>query len=1009
MVMAFLPSAAAVGMTPPPVDFVRDVRPILSRHCFTCHGPSEEDRKAGLSLLDLESATADLGGAFAVVPGDRAESELWLRINDTEDPMPPRSMHKPLSSEQIELLGRWIDEGASYAPHWAYVSPPRQGEPDNLPVPVVVDDLIRRTLSEQGLQPARPADRTTLLRRATFDLTGLPPTPQEIDAFLADESPDAFERNLDRLLASHHFGERLATAWLDLVRYADTVGYHGDQDHKAWPYRDWVINAFNENMPFDRFTEAQLAGDLLSDADESSLIGSCYNRLLQTSHEGGVQLKEYRAIYMADRVRNVSEVWMGATIGCAQCHDHKYDPFTARDFHTFGAFFADIDDEEHLRNQYGGLNTLPTRRSPEMRIMTPDAEQRIANLNERQSRLTGQVDSIINGLADRRRAWATETLALAEQGRNSQRTWIDDTLDTGGQSQGDWTFTSRPELPAQSGSHYRIQKNNGLVQHYTHETDRKTMVVEEGDVFFCWVHLDPEDPPQALMIQCNTMGDWQHRATWGGDQISYGLKPEDWDGYRRQGELPPTGTWTRLEVPFSEIGLPPGTVVNGVAFTQFGGTVCWDRSGVESPGPAPRDVMEILATPQETWRDEQHTRVANHHASLQPEVIAINQQLAAIEQDRNRTRDSLPEVLYSRALETPREVRVLPRGDWLDESGELVEPAVPAFMGSIEPRNGGRADRLDLARWLLRSTREGGSGEMTARVFVNRIWAMLFGQGLCPSLEDFGGQGQPPTHPELLDILAVRFMDSGWDIKKLFRELMRSDTYRQSSFETPELVNIDPENLLHARQARFRLPAEMVRDTTLQVSGLLHDKLGGPSVKPPQPSGYYRHLNFPKRRYQANMNPEQWRRGVYIHWQRQYLHPMLKAFDAPTREECTAQRSESNTPLAALVLMNDPTYVEAARVFAQNILALDLPDDRSRISHALRQAISRTPSPPEVEVLQALLAGSREHYRVHPQAAEQLLAVGAMPRSDSIDVTEIAAWTEVARTILNLHETITRE
>ena len=1005
--------AAVVGSAPnvPPVDFVRDVRPILSQHCFACHGPNEDSRKAGLRLVDFESATRELDpGIAAIVPGDLERSELWQRINDPEDPMPPSEEHKALSPEQIEILGRWIESGASYAPHWAYVTPLATDLPNptrtNWALTESDSHLLAR-LDTEGLSPSPETDRVTLLRRVTFDLSGLPPTIEDLDAFLADTSPGAYENVVDRLLASPHFGERMASFWLDLVRYADTVGYHGDQEHHAWPYRDWVIRSFDENLPFDRFTIHQLAGDLVENPGQEQLVASGYNRLLQTTHEGGLQLKEYRAIYMADRVRNVAEVWMGATLGCAQCHDHKYDPYTMRDFYAFGAFFADIDDEEHLVNPYGGLNATPTRRLPEMRVESDASRARAAALVREIERIDREITASIAALEPQRTAWEADLLRRIEAGETHQQTWIDDVLETGGDVSGSWNFARVPEVAPKSGTSYRTQASGGLVQHYTQNTTKKRITVEEGDVLFAWVYLPPETPPQAVMLQCNTAGDWDHRAVWGEDAISYGRRDQDWNGYRRFGPLPETGAWVRLEVGFDQIGLPPGTVVSGIAFTQFGGTVHWDRVGVESGMAAPSEVITALETPGPERTDAMIATLRARHAGESPKVTALEANRAALEAEHAGIANTLPLSLYTRALETPRTVRIKPRGNWLDESGELVEPAIPEFLGTLG--GDGRLTRLDMAEWLVAPESEGGVGELTARVFVNRVWAMLFGVGLCPSVEDFGGQGRPPTHLELLDQLALAFVASGWDVKALVKDLVLSRAYRQSSMTDAVLIERDPENLLVARQSRHRLTAEMVRDTALSVSGLLVDKRGGPSVKPPQPPGYYKHPNFPKRRYMPNTDAEQWRRGVYVHWQRQFLHPMLRAFDGPTREECTARRANSNTPLAALALMNDPTFVEAARAFAQRVLAGNFSSDHEALVFAMRTATSRTPSPDEIKVLSGVLDESRSAYQDQETEALALLAIGSSPRDASIDPVELAAWTQTTRVILNLHETITRD
>ncbi len=1005
------PSVAA-ATTSDSVDFVREIRPILSQHCFACHGPDAASREADLSLTTHADATAARAHGFrAIAPYSTDESEVWLRITDPDNPMPPHDARNPLTSAQIELVGRWIEQGATYAPHWAYRPPrrtvPQQSARDDW-ARSDVDRYVLARLEAEGLSPAPDADPVTLIRRVTLDLTGLPPTSSEIDAFLGDASDEAYERAVDRLLASPRYGERMASLWLDLVRFADTVGYHGDQDHRIWPYRDYVINSFNANTAFDRFTIEQLAGDLLEDPTQEQLVATGYNRLLQTSHEGGVQLKEYRAIYMADRVRNLSGVWMGATVGCAQCHDHKFDPYTTRDFYSLGAFFADVDDEEHLRDPYAGLNTLPTPRVPEMRVQSSETSRVLDAIHDRIAATERRLQSVGDSLSEAQPKWEQELLSRLDAGSTTEFVWVDDVLDTGGRTQGDWTFVREAGVPPQSGELYRRQQSNGLIQHYSADTTQKQIVVADGDVFFAWVYASPDDAPEAVMLQFNTGGqDWQHRAVWGGDQIAHGRRDKSWAGYRRMGSLPETGAWARLEVGVADVGLEPGAVISGIAFTQFGGTLYWDKAGMTSTRAAPASVELALRTPAEERTAEQTRLLRDRFLRESPEMRELRARLAELNDERDAVMRSLPLTMYTRALDVPREVRVLPRGNWLDESGEIVEPAIPAFLGRLGRE--GRATRLDLARWLVTPEEDGGIGGSTARVFVNRVWAMLFGQGLCSSLDDFGGQGVPPTYPDLLDYLAREFVDSGWDVKALVRRLVRTRTYLQASTPGERAFQADPENVLFARQARYRLPAEMVRDSALAVSGLLVEQVGGPSIKPPQPEGLYRHLNFPTREYERDTGPEQWRRGVYMHWQRQFPHPMLRAFDAPTREECTASRPVSNTPLAALTLLNDPTFIEASRAFAQRVLLAEHDTDRERIEFAWREATGRKATAGEVEVLDHLLSEGLEYYATHPNDAAQLVRVGDAPVDDSLAEAELAAWTQVTRAVLNLHETITRE
>ena len=791
-VAAWLTAAAYAHAAPPPVDFNRDVRPIVSDKCFACHGPDANTREADLRLDVETEAKLDRGGYAAIVPGKLDESELVRRItsDDESERMPPVDSGKKLSKEQIELLKRWVAEGAPWSLAWAYVPPAKRVPPtvsDKSWPKNWADQFILGKIESAGLKPSPDADKTTLIRRVYIDLIGLPPKPEEVDAFLADDSPDAYEKVVDRLLASPHYGERMAMYWLDLVRYADTVGYHGDQEQHIQPYRDWVINAFNANRPFDQFTREQLAGDLLPEPTREQKIATGYNRLLQTSHEGGVQAKEYLAIYGADHVRNLSIVWMGATVGCAQCHDHKYDPYTTRDFYSMQAFFADVDEARHLGK---GVDASPTLREPEMALGTP-----------------------------------TEVARWDEA----------------------------------------VAKKNAL--------DKQLEKAKAKDA-------------------------------------------NDTDAIKRLDE-----------------------------------------------------------------------RIAQAKAALQ-----------ALDKSTLRT-------MVTVAIE-PRVTRILPRGNWLDDGGEIVQPAIPEFLGMLPIDGDRRATRLDLANWLTDA--RGGAGGPTARVMANRLWYLTFGRGVSPSLDDFGGQGEPPDNPELLDALANEFVDIGWDVKHMMKLLVTSRAYRQSSVESAELREKDPLNKLVARQASYRYPAESVRDAALQIGGLLVPTIGGYSARPYQPAGYLRHLNFPEREYVADTDKNQWRRGVYTHWQRQYLHPMLKAFDAPSREECTVARPRSNTALAALVLLNDPSFVEASKMFAVRILNEGGATTADRMDFAFRQAASRKPSPEEREAMSALLSRSQKYYDANPDAAEKLLSIGLAPAPEGVDRPELAAWTIIARATLNLHEVITR-
>ncbi len=756
------------------LSFNRDIRPILSDTCFFCHGPDAAHREADLRL-DVE----EIAKEYAIVPGDVDASDFVSRIisGDPDELMPPPDSGKRLTKQQIELLTRWVQQGAKYDAYWAYVPPqPHQTPNTDSDWPAdPIDQFVLAELPMRKLSPSKDADPRTLIRRLTFDLTGLPPTPEEVAAFVADSSPAAYGKLVDRLLASPAFGERMAIYWLDLVRYADTVGYHGDQDHSISPYRDYVIDSLNDDMPLDQFTREQLAGDLLPEPTLSQQIATGYNRLLQTSHEGGVQPKEYLAIYAADRIRNLSNVWMGATVGCAQCHDHKYDPYTINDFYSMVAFFADIDEQQHFKT---GSNALPTRRDPEISVLSRWQRVRLADIESKIAELKQAGSS-----ADNERA------------------------------------------------------------------------------------------------------------------------------------------------------------------------------------------------------------------------------LESLESERESIKRSEQLTMVTRAIE-PREIRVLPRGNWLDDSGPVVQPSIPGFLGSLNT-NDRRATRLDLADWLVDAS--DGVGGLTARVFVNRFWYLLLGRGISSSLADFGGQGEPPSHPELLDQLAIDFLEDGWSIKRMMRRLVLSRTYRQSSDASEQALRADPYNQWFARQSRYRLAAEMVRDNALSMSGLLISDVGGRSVKPHQPAGYYRHLNFPKRLYTPDQNAGQYRRGVYVHWQRQFLHPMLKSMDAPSREECTAQRPRSNTPLEALVLLNDPSMIDAAIALAARMLKSPNRTVNERLANGFEIAVSREPERLELAALERLLMEGRHHYAAEPEEAAALVeSADDFVEVDVADPIELAAWTGVARALLNMYETVTR-
>jgi mono/diheme cytochrome c family protein len=973
-----------------PVSFNRDIRPILTDRCFACHGPDAETVAAGLRLDLRDEAIRE-----AIVPGDTDASELLRRITsaDEDEVMPPPELHKPLDHSQIALLKQWISEGAPYEQHWAY-TPLQKPHIDPAIAPAWcrndIDRLIAARLHDEGIEPSPRADHTTLLRRLAWDLTGLPPSAEQANAFLNNPSDQAYAQLVDELLASPSYGERMAIYWLDLVRYADTVGYHGDQDVSMSPYRDYVINAFHRNLPYDQFVREQIAGDLLPDPTPDQLIASGYNRLNQTTEEGGAQPKEYLAIYFADRVRNVSQVFMGATIGCAQCHDHKYDPYTAKDFYSLGAFFADLQEQ----GKYGARS-----RPPEMPVLTADQTARIAELDRQIAAAKQELTAIEKRLLSEQPAWESSVLAATTESQEIEHVWLGDGKPEAELS-GDWNLVSAADGHVYQGDDARKQVADGLTQHFFIKS-KKTLVIEAGMRLFSWVYLDPQNPPTAIMLQFND-GEWNHRAVWGNLDIPYGRtdKPGGANDYRHRGELPATGQWVRLEINAADVGLAPSTVIHGMAFTQFSGTVYWDTAGAIASSALTPELIAAIKEPESSRSKDQSKLVRDHYfsvAQLRLDQMAV---IEALKSSQTKVRESAPTTLISKSV-SPREIRVLNRGNWMDESGEIVQPAIPAFLGTLETE--GRASRLDLANWLCRD-----DNVLTARTMVNRLWYLMFGRGICSSVDDLGGQGTYPSQPELLDYLANEFVQSGWNIKHVLRLIVSSATYQQSSKPTPDLRARDPYNELFARQGRFRIGAEMVRDAALWHSGLLVERAGGVSVKPYQPAGYYDQLNFPRRSYVPDANENQYRRGVYTHWQRTFLHPMLKAFDAPSREECTAIRSRSNTPLQALVLLNDPTFVEAARVFAARIMREGGTSSVDRIQWAYQAAVIRPCSPFVSEQLERIFTSHHQSFIADPGAAAALISHGNSPVATDLDAAELAAWTSVARVILNLNETITR-
>lgn len=1014
LLLTCLTAVVSLPAAEPKLSFNRDIRPILSENCFHCHGPDKDRREAELRLDQRDAAIE----ALAIAPGRPEESDLIKRIfsTDTDEQMPPADSNRRLTAAQKELLKRWIKEGAEYQPHWAFVAPTKSEVPKVAGAENPIDAFIGAALQREGLTPAAEADRRTLIRRLSFDLTGLPPEPRDVEAFATTKDPQAYVKLVQQYLRSPHYGERMAVPWLDLVRYADTIGFHNDVAIKVWPYRDYVIDAFNKNLPFDQFTKEQIAGDLLPDSTIQQRIASGYNRIHRISGEGGIQDKEYRAKYAADRVRTTATVFMGVTMACAECHDHKFDPFTIKDFYSMAAIFSDLN-EKGAYNLFGGFTR--ENLSEEMIFASPEQKQKIEAYDAEIARLKQEIADVKDAaLAEGRKAWEARIVELDKAGRL------------------DW----RPQTP--------LAARSTVGTPLTIEDDKSVTPGGRNPIADTYEVTIPAALAEVTAIRLEPIAD----ARFQGDEVARA------GSTFYIGELEVLGAKDATSAPqplrvakvrsagSTELGHPASAVIDGelsttVAFQRKrGGGLSlvlaepW-RGGAESsltvrvkhsstkpyqnlgrfrlsvhdlpdpdgnPSSVSEAVQAAVKVPEANRTAAQTRDIAAYYRMVAPELVEKQERLRMVSEAREYLALEIPSMPVSKSV-SPQPMRVLPRGNWMDDSGEPVAAAIPAVFGTLKVTDRDCAPRLDFAEWLVAP-----ENPLTARTFVNRTWRLFFGQGLTRTLEDLGSQGEWPSHPELLDWLAVEFRESGWNVKRLVALIVTSRTYRQSAQAAPGVEERDPTNRFLARQARFRLDAEFVRDTALAVSGLLAQGVGGPSARPYQPEGYFAPLNFPKREYVPDIGEGLYRRGLYTHWQRTFLHPSLMAFDAPAREECTANRSPSNTPLQALVLLNDPTYVEAARVFAEKALREGGNTFEARLGWAFARALSRPPEKEETRILRDLFEAQRKRYAGDAAAARELIAVGDKPAASDLPLPELAAWTAISRALLNLHETITR-
>ena len=1014
-IAVFVLSAAAPAPAAEPVRFSRDVLPILSDNCFSCHGPDEGHRKADLRLDTREGATAD--AIQAVVPGRPEASELIRRIvsTDEDEVMPPPKSHKPrLKPGQTELLRRWIAEGAAWGRHWALEKPVRPATP---PGEHPIDALVAARLRQEGLKPAAPASPPTQVRRLSFDLTGLPPTPADVESFLHDAAPDAYARLVARLLASPHFGERMAMWWLDAARYADTDGFQADADRNNWPWRDWVVGAFNANLPFDRFTIEQFAGDLLPNATPEQILATCFHRNHMTNGEGGRDPEESRVDYVIDRVNTVGTTWLGLTLGCTQCHSHKFDPISHADYYRLTAFFNSIDEDGKA-----GTAAKPylAYQSPLTARAIADAEKVVAERTPAEAQAKQEAAApFVAWLAARHAevrggfsAWHVLTATALE---STEGTLLAQEADGAVQASGpnpnqdDYRLIAAVNLPRVTGLKLEVlphpsHSGGGLSRGKSGEfilTDIKVQVRQRGS---------SQVRDLAVSSALADVSKAQKDARSYGD-IKGVLDDDPRNGWTTQGS-PPTASYFAVFALAEPVVLEPDEeLVFELRHRSTGGDANIGRfriSASAQPGEAVRSLqpapLEELARAQTVaptdlapeLRARLFAQFLEDHAPYRGPRSALDRaqrQLAEVKRAAGRLNVM---VLAERA--TPRETFVLERGVW-DKHGVKVTPDVPAAIApwpAGEPRN-----RLGLARWIVSP-----ENPLTARVVVNHFWQMLFGAGLVRTPEDFGLQGERPVYPEILDWLAVEFMASGWDVKHLLTVMVTSATYRQESATTASALERDPLNRFLARGARFRLPSWMLRDAALRAAGLLNPALGGPPVRPYQPEGVWEEMFMGRFRYEPSEGPAQYRRTLYAFWRRAVAPTFL--FDSAQRRVCEVGATRTNTPLQALTLLNDQTYLEASRALATQALQA-APETSARLRLIFRRVLSREPDARELAVLEREVTRALAHYRANPADADAFLRIGQHPPDASVPLPELAAYTLAASLTLNLDEALTHE
>ena len=987
-----VPSGACADQSK--VRYSQQVRPILSNNCFACHGPDEASREAGLRLDQRETALKELdSGLRAIVPGKPDDSELVLRITSDDDyQMPPPESHKSLEPAEVAILVRWIEQGAEYEEHWSLIPPVK------VPLPAgdhsqaersPIDAFVQDKLSQKNLSQAPRADRPTLIRRLSLDLLGLPPTPEEVAAFEADDRPDAYERLVDKLLASAHYGERMAVDWLDAARYADTHGYHIDSHRDMWPWRDWVIEAFNQNMPFDQFTRCQLAGDLLPEVTNDHLIASGFNRNHGINFEGGAIPEEYHVEYVVDRVNTLGTVWLGMTLGCARCHDHKYDAISQEEYFKLFAFFNTIDEK--------GLDGERGNAEPKLQLPSDRQQAEKVELETSVQELEQLLGEFEEQLIEQQTNWEQEILGQSESKSSG--------------SVKDSFWYGLPPLIEETAA--EVLSRNHLPSLTDIEVDKRLEIDAKDRE---WVRMPAilDGNLHNFIFERSANYLWRSITVDSAQDVTISVGCSDAVSIWLNGKLVFDRNHSR-PVPHRQQDIDVQLTAGENHLLAKVVNISWECNfyfamrGLRRP--LPKGILKIVNIPAKERSEEDSAKVQayfreniasdSRYQDLRGDYLEASRRLAELNA-------AIPTTMVMREMTESRKTFRLERGQYHSPQEEVL-PSTPLLLPELP--NNGHSTRLDLANWLMSS-----SHPLPARVTVNRLWQQLFGTGLVGTAGDFGTQGEWPSHPALLDWLAVEFIESGWDVKHMLRMMVLSETYQQQSSATPEKLKQDPYNRLLSRGPRFRLQAEFIRDLALKVSGLLNEDIGGQSVKTYQPTGLWRELahqkdnsKFTAQIFEQAQGRDLYRRSLYTFWKRSLPPPNMAAFDAPNRETCIVRRETTNTPLQALVLLNDPTFVEASRKLAARMIAEAPQSEKAKARLGFLLATAREPSEKELEILLRVHQHSLDEYLSDREGADKLLSIGESPRGEEFDPAEHAAWTSVAMLILNLDETITKE